>query len=70
MHSQSARSFVRPFARSSPALERCARAAAKASGYAFIGTNIAVSAKTNTRATHFVAIATAVIAEYEWEKGV
>jgi hypothetical protein len=58
-----ARSSVRPFAPKPAVLERCARAAAEASGYRFTGKSIITSAETNPRASQFVAIATAVLDE-------
>jgi hypothetical protein len=61
------RSGVRAFARS-PVLERCARAAAKASGYIYTGTSITAAAKNNPRAAQFVAVAKAVLAEAEASK--
>lgn len=62
------RSGVRAFARSS-VLESCARAAAKASGYVYTGKSIITAARFNPRAAQFVAIAEAVIAAYDQEKG-
>lgn len=77
MANSSPRSSVRPFARSSvrtnapsPSnLERCARAAAEASGYKFTGASLLTSAETNPRAAQFVTIARAVINEYDRKKG-
>lgn len=64
-----ARSPVRPFKPRTALLERGARAAAQASGYEFTGTSILTSAETNPRAAQFVAVAKAVIAACEQEKG-
>jgi len=58
-------STVRPFARSSPVLERCAQVVAKTSGYQYTGTSIITAAKYNSRAALFVAIAKAVLIEAE-----
>ncbi|MBX9862424.1 MAG: hypothetical protein K2Y42_06685 [Hyphomicrobium sp.] len=69
MPSTNTSSPVRSFARSSPVLDRCARAAAKASGYEFTGNSIIASANANPRAAQFVAIAKAVIAECRSERG-
>lgn len=58
-----ARSSVRAFVPQAPVLERCARAVAKASGYAFTGNSILESANHNPRAARFVTIARAVLQE-------
>lgn len=58
-----ARSSVRPFVPNPALLERCARAAAEASGYRYTGTSLIRSASTNPRAAQFVQVAAAVLAE-------